>query len=441
MDNRKTSRRAFLKLAGVAATGATLAACAPPPQAAPKAAEPAKPAEKPAAAPAAAAGGKVVIAVGGWAQDTTKEITDKLGFKESGHTVDVQVRPGGAELTAMLTAGIASGASPYDVMDFEDEAAITYSRSGYFMPLDDLLPKDFWEDFPETLMGVTKLWDQYEGKTFRIHHNFECNYHWYRKDWFDAKGVKPPETWDDVAALGKVFTDEAKGVWATEDGLTPGGLAVYQGYITNQAGGNVFAVDDKWKTALQYAHKLIYEDKAMNPASLQKDYTQQNADYTADKVAYHRQWPFFYDVARAKKDWFKEEKAVICLPPVGPGGKASSTYAAGWGFGILKTAQNMDGAQKLLQFLVDKKNAGQMAKMNTWWLSNRKSVLETVGDAGMAKYLKMYSEAGVVGARPYHPKFVEASSKLDAAASAYLTNQIDLDACVKQGQEAMKALA
>ncbi len=439
METVKTSRRAFLKLAGLTAAGATLAACAPVPQAAPKAAEPAKPADKPAEAPAPAAGGKVVIAVGGWAQDTTKEVTDKLGFKDSGNTVDVQVRPGGAELTAMLTAGIASGASPYDVIDFEDEAATTYFKSGYFMPLDDLLEKDFWDDFPKPLMDMTERWDKLDGKTYRIHHNFEAQYSWYRKDWFDAKGVKPPETWDDLAALGKVFTDEGKSVYAIEEGLQV--MSVYQGYLTLQAGGNIFDVDDKWKTALQFMYKLIYEDKAMNPASLQKGYDQQNADYTSDKVAYHRQWPFFYDVARSKKDWFKEEKAVICLPPVGPGGKANSTYAAGWGFGILKSAPNMDGAQKLLKFLVDKKNAGPMAKMNTWWLSNRKSVLDTVGDTGMAKYLKMYSDAGIVGTRPYHPKFVEASTKLDAATTAYLTKQIDLDAAIKQGQDAMKALA
>lgn len=98
---------------------------------------------------------------------------------------------------------------------------------------------------------------------------------------------------------------------------------------------------------MQYLSDLIYKDKAMNPASLQKSYDQQNADYTADKVAFMRQWPFFYDVARAKTDWFAEEKAVVMMPPVGPGGKENSTYAAGWGYGILKSAPNREGAQKL----------------------------------------------------------------------------------------------
>ncbi len=428
------SRRDFLKTAGVVSLAGTVASCAP-------AKSTQAPEVKPTEAPAPAKGsGEVIITVGGWAEASTKEVADKLGFKDTGYTINVQVRPGGPELTSMLTAGIASGKSPYDVIDFEDEVAITYSRSGFFEALDGLLEPGFWDDFPQMMIDMAKLWDQYEGKTFRIHHNFEAQYSWYRKDWFDAKGIKPPTTWDEVAALGKVFTDEAKSVWAVEEGMLTGYLAVFLGYLTKQAGGNPFDADDKLKTTLEYIYKLMYEDKTLNPACLQKNYDQQNADYTEDKVAYHRQWPFFYDVARAKKDWFNEDKAVICLPPVGPGGKQNSTYAAGWGYGILKSAPNAEGAKALLKFLVDKKNAGEMAKINTWYLINRKSVMEAVGEQGMAKYLKMYSDAGVIGTRPFHPKFVEASTKIDESATAYLTKQISIDQAMQQVQDAMKTL-
>jgi ABC-type glycerol-3-phosphate transport system substrate-binding protein len=62
---------------------------------------------------------------------------------------------------------------------------------------------------------------------------------WYRKDWFDEKGVAVPTTWEEVAAMGEVFTDKDNGVWATEDGLIKGAfLNVYLAWITLQAGGN-----------------------------------------------------------------------------------------------------------------------------------------------------------------------------------------------------------
>ena len=98
------------------------------------------------------------------------------------------------------------------------------------------------------------------------------------------------------AALGKVFTDEQKGTWASVDGLIKGAfLNVYLAWITLQAGGSPFDVGPEYGTALQYIHDLMYKDKVLNPASMQKDYNQQNADYLGDRVAFMRQWPFFYD--------------------------------------------------------------------------------------------------------------------------------------------------
>ena len=89
--------------------------------------------------------------------------------------------------------------------------------------------------------------------------------------------------------------------------MLPGFFAVYLGYTTNQAGGNFFDVSDEYEVALQYIYDLMYKHKTLNPASMQKDYDQQNADYTSNRIAYMRQWPFFYDVSRGAKDWFSEE--------------------------------------------------------------------------------------------------------------------------------------
>ena len=239
--------------------------------------------------------------------------------------------------------------------------------------LDDLLPAGFWDDFSPEMVARSKVWSTYQGQTFRIIHNWEMPYWWYRKDWFDAKGVAVPTTWDDVMGMGKVFTDDANGVWATEDGLTKGAfLNVYLAWVTLQAGGNPFDVGEPYKLALQYTYDLMYTGKTLNPASLQKSYDQQNADYIADKVAFMRQWPFFGDAVRSddNKAWFTtEDKAAVALPPVGPGGKAGSTYPAGWGFGIVKTSPNLEEAKELLKFLVDKDTAVKAMKIGFWFLN------------------------------------------------------------------------
>ncbi len=394
-------------------------------------------------APAVKAQTKITIGVGNWAVDSMNEVITKLGFTDkTGIEVEVATRPGTPnEFITQMAGAIQAGNSPYDVIDFEDEIASTFSRAGWLLGLDDLLAPDFWDDFPPAMIDMANLWDKFNGETFRIHHNYEACYWFYRKDLFDAKGVAVPKTWEDVAALGPVFTDEGAGVWASGDGLAKGAfLNVYVAWITRQAGGDPFQADDKYKEGLQYIYDLMHGDKTLNPASLQKDYDAINQDYTSDRIVFMRQWPFFYDVARAAKDWYADGKAEIALPPVGPGGAPTSTYAAGWGFGIPKTAPNVDAAKELVKFLVDKANVGEMAKINTWYLSPRASVLEVAADTGIAPYLKMYSDAGVIGTRPFHEKFVEAVAAVEDAASSYLSDQISLDDAVEQTKTRLAAL-
>jgi len=434
------SRRDFLRLSALTAAGTALAACQPMPAAVPTAA----PAEAPSAAVQPR---KVRIAVGGWAEQNTKDLLAKTEFtKNTGIEVEVVLRTDTkeTELTRLASA-VQAGISPYDVIDFEDELTTSFSQAGYVIGLDDLLPPDFWDDFPPEMIEYSKTWSTYNGETFRIIHNWEMPYWWYRKDWFDEKGVEVPKTWDDVKALGAVFTDEAKGVWASVDGLIKGAfLNVYLAWITLQAGGNPFDVGPEYKMALEYIYDLMYTSKVLNPASLQMDYNQQNQAYIADKVAFMRQWPFFGDVARseANKAWFSEDKVAVALPPVGPGGKAVSTYAAAWGFGIVKTSPNLEEAKELLKFLVSKEVAVEAMRVGFWFLSARKSVLAAAPqDNWLVKQLKMYTEAGVIGVRPFHPRFVEALTILEDTAAAYLTNQISLDESLKQARDRIAQLS
>ncbi len=458
---KKISRREFVRLAGLTATGALLGACGPSstPEAkpaateAPTAASSAPPATEAVAAateaPAVVKGRTVKLALGGWAEADTKKLLASpivADFtKQTGINFEIVLRTDTKETElTRLAAAIQAGTSPYDILDFEDELTTSFSQAGYMIPLNDLLPSNFWDDFPASMKAYSDVWSANKGELFRVIHNWEMPYWFYRKDWFDEKGVKVPTTWDEVREMGKVFTDESKGVWASEDGLIKGAfLNVYLAWITLQAGGNPFDLDDKYKMALEYIHDLMYKDKVLNPASLQKDYNQQNSDYIADKVAFMRQWPFFYDVTRSddNKAWFKEDKVQVALPPVGPGGKGNSTYAAAWGFGIPKTAPELDAAKEALKFLVSPEVAAEAARTSFWYVNARKSVLAAVGDrGGLVDLMKMYTDAGVIGVRPHHPRFVEALTILEDTASAFLTDQVSLDDSLKQAKDQLAKL-
>lgn len=436
------SRREFIRLTGFGAAGAALAACTPAATEAPAATQ------VPAATdtPAVIGSRNVRLAVGGWAEQVTRDFLDASGFTEqTGIEVEIVLRTDTkeTELTRLASA-VQAGDSPYDVIDFEDELTTSFAQAGYMVGLDDLLPSDFWDDFPPEMKAYSDTWSRHQGETFRIIHNWEMPYWFYRKDWFDERGVEVPTTWDDVKAMGEVFTDEASGVWATEDGLIKGAfLNVYLAWITLQAGGNPFDVGPEYRQALEYIYDLMYTSNALNPASLQKDYNQQNADYIADKVAFMRQWPFFGDVARGEDnaDWFGEDKVAVGLPPAGPAGPSTSTYAAAWGFGIVRTSPNMAEAEELMRFLVSREAAVQAMEAGFWYLSARNSVLEAAPqDNWLVQALKMYTDAGVIGVRPHHPQFVEALTIIEDTAASYLTDQVSLDESLQQARDQLAAL-
>jgi ABC-type glycerol-3-phosphate transport system substrate-binding protein len=145
----------------------------------------------------------------------------------------------------------------------------------------------------------------------------------------------------------------------------------------------------------------------------------------ADRVAFMRQWPFFYDVTRQNKSWYSDEKVVCTLPPVGPAGKSGGTFAAGWGFGIPKTAKNAEAARELVKFFISREVAAKMVHYSTWFLNARHSVLNAAGDSGSARFLKMYTDAGIITTHPNIPKFMEALVIVENAISAFLSDQIE----------------
>src|SRR6266545_1378653 len=447
-QNRKISRRDFMKMAGVVAAGGALAACGVSATEAPATVAPATevPIIGAMVAPTVLKGGKVRIAVGGWAEQNIKDLLAVTEFtKNTGIDVEVVLRTDTKETElARLSSAVQAIDTPYDILDFEDELTTTLSQAGYMLPLNDLISQEVWDDLSPAMKAYTDVWSTYNDEVFRMIHNWEMPYWFYRKDWFDSKGVEVPKTWDDVKAMGKAFTDEGAGVWASEDGLIKGAfLNVYLAWITLQAGGNPFDVGPEYQQALEYIHDLMYTSKVLNPASLQKDYNQQNGDYLADKVAFMRQWPFFGDVSRSddNKAWFSEDKVTIGLPPVGPGGPGGSTYAAGWGWGIVKNSPNLDAAKEMFKFLVSNEAAAEAVKAGFWFLSARKSVLAAAPkDSWQVQAVNMYTDANVIGVRPHHPQFVEALKILEDTAAAYLTDQISLEDSMKQAKDQLATL-
>jgi ABC-type glycerol-3-phosphate transport system substrate-binding protein len=431
---KKLTRRDFLKLAGtgVAAlsAGSLLPACVPPPA-------PAAPTTAPAAP--VAKGKTLTLAIQAFAHDAMKPIFTEWEQK-TGHKVALESGPTtGQEMMTKYAPAFQSGTSPVDVVSMDDVSGPAFSRAGWLLPLDDVIPAETWADFPESFLPPVDKdpFHSFGGKRYRVPHEFAVGYFWYRKDWFDEKKVAVPKTWDEFVRLGKEFTKDP--VWGTTEGMKKPALTfVYMAYLAAQAGSNVFNFDDGVAKAFQFCYDMIHTHKIMSAEVLNQDYTQQNDLYMKDRVAMMRQWPYFYSVARENKEWYKEGRAEIVLPPAGPGGAKS--WWGGWGFSVPKFAPNLEEAKSLIAWVTNNKNAPILAKGQSWFVMPRKSILDVMGNEGLPVYMKMYSEAGALVPRPYHPKQSDAEVVVDDVGQLFLTKQLSLADAMKTGKERIAAL-
>lgn len=428
MSSKNITRREFLKAAGVAAaavsTTGLFAGCAPAATAVP--------------ATVAPASKTLTLAIQEFAHEALKPVLAEWEQK-TGHKVVLESGPTtGQEMMTKYAPAFQSGSSPVDVFSVDDVSGPAFSRAGWMLPLDDVIPAETWQDFPASFLPPVDQdpFHSFDGKRYRVPHEFAVGYFWHRKDWFDEKGVKAPTTWEEFVQVGKEFTKD--GVWGTTEGMKKPALTfVYMAYLSAQAGSEVFSFDDNVATAFQYAYDLIHTHKIMEDTVLNQDYTQQNDLYMKDRVAMMRQWPYFYSVARDNKEWYKEGRAEITLPPAGPAGPKS--WWGGWGFSVPTNAPNPDAAKDLIAWITNNKNAPVLAQGQSWFVMPRKSILDVMKD-GLPIYMGMYADANALVPRPYHPKQSDAEVVVDDVAQLFLTKQLSLADAMKAGKERIAAL-
>lgn len=440
-EYKKLKRRDLIKLAGAGivtvSAGGILQACAPGALPPPPAPAPTGITVPPTVAPS---GGKTLtLAIQAFAHDAVKPVIAEWEAKTGNKVVLDSGPTTGQEMLTKYSPAFQASTSPVDVFSVDDVSGPAFTKAGWMLPLDDVIPAETWADYPVSFLPPV---DQdpahsFEGKRYRVPHEFAVGYFWHRKDWFDEKNLKVPTTWDEFVQIGKEFTKDP--VWGTTEGMKKPGLTfVYMAYLTAQAGGDMFGFDDGVAKAFQFAHDMIHTHKIMSDAVLNNDYTQQNDLYMKDRVAMMRQWPYFWDVARGNKDWYKDGRAEITLVPAGPAG--AKTWWGGWGFSVPKFAPNPDEAKDLIAWITSNKNAPILAKGQSWFVMPRKSILDVMGNEGLPVYMKMYSDANALVPRPYHPRQADAEVVVDDVAQLFLTNQMSLADAMKAGKERIAAL-
>jgi multiple sugar transport system substrate-binding protein len=186
---------------------------------------------------------------------------------------------------------------------------------------------------------------------------------WFRKDWFEAAGLTPPTTWDELVDRAAKLTDPA----ANRYGYTIRGGAgsVFQllteAYAYSgveeffDASGNS-TVKDPANAELVRKVAELYK-KATPEADVNNNYTQMVAQFTGGSVAMmHHNLGSYSDVTKA----LGADKVGAITLPVGPSGRKTVVPNPTDGFAVFKGSKNPDAAWKFAEFLVSQES-------NSYW--------------------------------------------------------------------------
>jgi multiple sugar transport system substrate-binding protein len=118
------------------------------------------------------------------------------------------------DVTQKELVDLQAGAGTIDVMQLDSQVIPEYVRDGYLSDLGTFMadPKAYdaaWYK-PEDLVGSFVELGKQDGKQYAIPAYLETTLLYYRKDLFAAKGLQPPETFDDVAAAAAALNNPGK---------------------------------------------------------------------------------------------------------------------------------------------------------------------------------------------------------------------------------------
>jgi multiple sugar transport system substrate-binding protein len=357
-EEKKITRRNFLRAAGLVGGAAAVAACAAPapapaPTAAPAAAAPT---EAPAAAPTAAPvvgkpfDGKTLkmhAISGGNYEELYKLIP--AWEEKTGAKVEFVFKGNGFETDKRLVQDMSAGTVDYDVCWDHSSFFSQYVKLDGLEPIDNHFSAEDLQDFIPRLVDATKT----DGHIWVMPRHFDISCMHYRTDLGIAKA---PETWDEFKQMSLDLTKANPGVFGTQFAGKEEALSGRFYEVLTSEGGNLF--NDKWEPTFNEAPGVkaatmfadLYKAKAMPPDMTNFLWEDVAKQWVSGLIGMYTEWygwySYFQDPASSKV----AGKFDIARQPKGDGG-INGGWAGHHGFSITKVSKEKAMAADLIKHL------------------------------------------------------------------------------------------
>lgn len=268
------------------------------------------------------------------------------------------------DLEAKLTAALAAGAPP-DASHGQAVTCASFYAKGLLRPLEDLAEAVGKDNIWEAIRGPCR----FDGTYYGIPHSAATSLLIYRKDVFKAKGLKPPETWDDLIKVGQAMMERDKDGRVTRYGLSLPGVGLFinimMGELVKANGGRLFDpktgrptfTEKRVVEALDFYKRL--NDTVLPPGWLGHGYLDTFTNLATGKAAmlyqgYGRGAGLIEKYA--PKEMANADTFGVMVRPIGPSGKTTAAQIDAEPWMVFKNAKHPNEAVEFLKFFFKEDN-------------------------------------------------------------------------------------
>ncbi|MGO4499769.1 sugar ABC transporter substrate-binding protein [Paenibacillus sp. 2RAB27] len=253
-----------------------------------------------------------------------------------------------------------------DVMEVRDINVADLASQGYIDPLNTYMSS--WDEL-HTLSNAAKSISVVGRKNYFIANGLYQRQMFYRKDWLEAAGLKPPSSWEEMYETSKKLTDPAKNQYGFSFRGAKGSISnsdtLIRAYNSDRVnledgqflndGSTIYTTPESVKAMELYLN--LYKE-ASPPDSIYWGFQEQVEAFTSGVTGILLQDP---DVIQTIQDNMQPGTWATAPLPTGPKGNALvSVGGAGWG--IASYSKHKAEAWKLIAFLSGAKQNTELSK-------------------------------------------------------------------------------
>jgi multiple sugar transport system substrate-binding protein len=292
-----------------------------------------------------------------------------------------------------------------------------FHRNGW---MEDLTPyfrddADYdFEDFNEAARNATNI----SGFQCTIPAQAECEVLFYRKDLFEAKGLTPPETFEELEKAARILTDRKNDMYGfVSRGARSALITMFSSFLY---GFGADWVDEKGNSAVHTPPFLAAIDLYARllreygpPGAPNISWAQSVAIFGQGKAAMYTDVSTTFPNILDRTKSAVADKTGVMLFPAGPAGRRIS-YIVPMGLGISKFSRNKEAAWKYIRFMTNKKNS---LRIQGEWANATSRISAYQVPEGIAAFPKDFakaiSEAGKYGVDHDRPQVVAVQEARD----------------------------